>query len=90
MTGKLDSKSKAYTERVAPRGLISVFARHPTASNLLIAIMLIAGLAGIWRMNTQFFPDFGLDVIMVNVKWEGASAQDVDLSIVQSIESETR
>ena len=90
MTGNLDSKSKAYTERVAPRGLISVFARHPTASNLLIAIMLIAGLAGIWRMNTQFFPDFGLDVIMVNVKWEGASAQDVDLSIVQSIESETR
>ena len=90
MTGKLDSKSKAYSERVAARGLISVFARHPTASNLLIAIMLIAGLAGLWRMNTQFFPDFGLDVIMVNVKWDGASAQDVDLSIVQSIESETR
>tara|TARA_Y100000588_G_scaffold391586_1_gene500661 strand:+ start:53 stop:3205 length:3153 start_codon:yes stop_codon:yes gene_type:complete len=90
VTGKLDSKSISYAEKVESRGLISVFARHPTASNLLIVIMLIAGLVGTWRMNTQFFPNFGLDIIVVNVKWNGASAQDVDLSIVQSIESETR
>jgi|TARA_Y100000590_G_scaffold460471_1_gene619837 multidrug efflux pump subunit AcrB len=90
VTGKLDNKSTSYAEKNESKGLISVFARHPTASNLLIVIMLLAGLVGAWRMNTQFFPNFGLDIIVVNVKWNGASAQDVDLSIVQSIESETR
>ncbi len=55
-----------------------------------MAIMIIAGLAGLWRMNTQFFPDFGIDIVSVNIGWEGASADDVDLSIVQTIEREVR
>ena len=76
---------------LTPRGgLISLFARHPTAANLVMAIMIIAGLAGLWRMNTQFFPDFGIDIVSVNIGWEGASADDVDLSIVQTIEREVR
>ena len=55
-----------------------------------MAIMLVAGLAGLWKMTTQFFPDFGIDIVTVSVAWNGASAEDVDLSIVQAIEAETR
>lgn len=90
MNGKLDSSSEGYAREMPQRGLISLFARHPTAANLIMAIMIIAGLAGLWRMNTQFFPDFGIDIVSINVRWEGASADDVDLSIVQTIEREVR
>lgn len=90
MSGALDPGSQAYAEANEARGLIARFARHPTAANLVMAIMLVAGLAGLWKMTTQFFPDFGIDIVTVSVAWNGASAEDVDLSIVQAIEAETR
>ncbi len=71
-------------------GLIQLFARHPTAANLLMMIMIIAGLLSLTRINTQFFPDFGIDVVTVLVKWPGATADDVDKTIVQAIEPEVR
>ena len=71
-------------------GLIALFARHPTAMNLLMALMLIGGGVSLTRLNTQFFPDFGIDVITVGVEWPGASAEDVDTNIVQSLEPELR
>ncbi|MDJ0950568.1 MAG: efflux RND transporter permease subunit [Alphaproteobacteria bacterium] len=71
-------------------GLIDLFARHPTAANLLMMLMIIGGLFAINRMNTQFFPDFGIDIISVAVEWPGASAEDVDANIVQAIEPEVR
>ncbi|MEN8195714.1 MAG: efflux RND transporter permease subunit, partial [Pseudomonadota bacterium] len=72
------------------RDLIGLFVRHRTAANLLMAIMIIAGIFGLVRMNTQFFPDFGIDVVSVAVVWPGASADDVDTNIVQAIEPEVR
>lgn len=90
MSDQLDPASAAYAEANPPQNLIARFARHPTAAHLVMAVMLIAGLAGLWRMNTQFFPDFGIDIVTVQVTWPGAAADDVDLSVVQAIESEVR
>jgi len=70
--------------------LIPIFARHPTAANLLMALLIISGLAAIHRLPVQFFPDFGIDVIRVNVEWPGASAEDVDANIIEAIEPEVR
>ena len=71
-------------------GLTGVFARHPTAANLLMIFMVIGGLFAYSRLNTQFFPDFAIDWIQVSVEWSGASAEDVDANIVQAIEPEVR
>ncbi|MEM7045740.1 MAG: efflux RND transporter permease subunit, partial [Pseudomonadota bacterium] len=71
-------------------GLIRLFARHPTAGNLLMAIMLLAGLFALTKLNRQFFPDFGIEVIQVSVTWPGASAEDAEASIVEAIEPEVR
>jgi multidrug efflux pump subunit AcrB len=71
-------------------GIIGLFASHRTAANLLMAIMLIVGTVSLLRMNTQFFPDFGLDFVRVSVAWPGASAEDVDSNIIQAIEPEVR
>jgi len=72
------------------RDLMSIFARHPTASNLLMMAMILAGIFALMRMNTQFFPDFGIDIIAIEVEWSGAGAEDVDSNIVEAIEPEVR
>lgn len=76
--------------RAPARGPIALFARHPTAGNLLMILMLLAGLVGILQLNRQFFPDFGIDAITVSVAWPGATAEDVEANIVEAIEPEVR
>ena len=71
-------------------GLLGFFARHRTAANLVMVIMLLAGIVGLSRMNTQFFPDFGIDMVLTTVQWPGASAADVDANIIQPIDREVR
>ncbi|MGR8949495.1 MAG: efflux RND transporter permease subunit [Gammaproteobacteria bacterium] len=72
------------------RGPIALFAAHPTAANLVLALMLVCGLFAISKINRQFFPDFGIDFVTVSVTWPGASAEDVDNNIVQAIEPAVR
>jgi len=72
------------------RDLLGLFARHPTAANLLMLSMILVGVFALIRMNTQFFPDFGIDIVVVEVEWTGAGAEDVDASIVEAIEPEVR
>ena len=74
----------------ASRGLITLFAEHRTAANLVITLMVVCGLFSLRQINRQFFPDFGIDFVTVTVSWPGASAEDVDSNIVQSIEPEVR
>ncbi len=75
---------------ISRAGPIHLFARHPTAANLLMVLMIVVGLFALTRLNTQFFPSFGIDVIQVAIEWPGASAEDVDDNIVQAIEPEVR
>ncbi|WP_433990297.1 Multidrug efflux pump subunit AcrB (plasmid) [Pseudoseohaeicola sp. NH-UV-7] len=70
----------------AAGGLLSYFTRHPTAANLLLVVLLVAGLASFPNMRAQFFPDVILDNVTVSVEWEGAGAEDVDAAIVQVLE----
>lgn len=71
-------------------GLIGLFARHRTAANLLMTIMLLSGLVSTFIINKQFFPDFGIDIVVITVEWPGATAEDVDNNIVAAIEPEVR
>ncbi|MCV2883026.1 efflux RND transporter permease subunit [Actibacterium sp. XHP0104] len=70
----------------AARGVLSYFTRHRTVANLLLVVMIVAGLAAMPRMRTQFFPDVVNDDITVGVEWEGAGAEDVDAGIIQVLE----
>ncbi|MGI9408011.1 MAG: efflux RND transporter permease subunit, partial [Hyphomicrobiaceae bacterium] len=73
-----------------PYSLIKLFVGHPTASNLLMAVMILMGAFGISKLNTQFFPTIEIPVITVSVVWSGASAEDVEKNIVDAIEPEIR
>ena len=67
-------------------GILSYFVRHKTAANLLLVVLIAAGIASFPRMRAQFFPDIIIDNVSVSVAWDGAGAQDVDRAIVQVIE----
>jgi multidrug efflux pump subunit AcrB len=67
-------------------GIISYFTRHPTLANLLLVVLLAAGLITAPKMRNQFFPDVVFETVSVNIKWPGAGAEDIDRSIVQFLE----
>ncbi len=71
-------------------GLVSIFARHPTAPNLLMVVLILFGVFALSRLNRQFFPDFEVPVISVSVAWPGASAEDVEANILDVLEPELR
>jgi len=68
------------------KGILSYFTRHGTAANLLLVILIAAGIVSFPRMRAQFFPDVIIDNVSVSVAWSGAGAEDVDLAIVQILE----
>ncbi|MCK5877077.1 MAG: efflux RND transporter permease subunit, partial [Candidatus Marithrix sp.] len=70
--------------------LVSVFAQHKVAANLLMIIMIMSGVWALNKLNTQFLPNFALDVITITVVWNGATAEDVEESITKPIEQELR
>jgi len=75
-------KEKAFKSR----GVIGMFARHKVAPNLLMIIMILAGIIALMKLNVQFFPTFTLDYASVKVIWPGANAQDVEKSITEPVE----
>jgi len=67
-------------------GILGYFTRHKTASNLLLVLMLVLGMAATTQIRSQFFPDVVIDSVTVRVKWQGAGPEDVDKSIVAVLE----
>jgi multidrug efflux pump subunit AcrB len=71
-------------------GILSLFVRHRTLANLLLVILIVAGVAAGTRIRAQFFPDVVVQTVTVTVAWPGAGADDVDRAIVQVIEPALR
>jgi len=67
-----------------------MFARHRVAPNLLMLMMMLAGVWALGHLNKQFFPNFALDFVNVTVVWTGASAEDVESAITRPLEEELR
>ncbi len=70
--------------------MISLFARHPVAGNLLMLLMLMIGAYGLTKLNRQVMPNFQLRTISITVQWPGASPKDIEENILTAIEPEVR
>jgi len=76
---------------VEPRNdLLGLLARHPVAANLMMTMMIIAGIWGLSKLNAQFFPNFDIDFVSVKVVWVGASAEDIEKLITEPLEQQLR
>jgi len=66
--------------------MIRLFARHPTAANLLMLVLIALGIIGAGRLQRETFPDFAANELEIRVPYPGASAEEVEEGINQRIE----
>ncbi|MEE8270903.1 MAG: efflux RND transporter permease subunit, partial [Alphaproteobacteria bacterium] len=67
-------------------GVFAYLVRHRTAANLLLLLMIVAGVVAGTRLRTQFFPDIVIEVVTVSVAWSGAGPQDIDDAVIALLE----
>ena len=84
------SKQPRRRQEYHKQDLLGRFAQHKVAANLLMLIMLLAGAVALYKLNTQFLPNFEPDFITIRVVWPGATAEDVAKSIVTPLEQQLR
>ena len=68
------------------KGLLGWFASNHVAANLLMLLIISAGLLTIFTIKLEFFPEFNLDIITVSVPYLGASPTDVEEGVVMRVE----
>ncbi len=66
--------------------MISYFARHPTAANLLMIAMIVIGLLCLGQLQRETFPDITPSEVQVRVIYPGATAEEVEEAICQRVE----
>ncbi|MDA7742118.1 efflux RND transporter permease subunit [Francisellaceae bacterium] len=78
------------SDSISQKGLFAFFIKHKVAANILMIGMLIMGAFGLYRLNTQFLPTFKINFVTVTVPWIGASAADVERSVIVPLEKRLR
>ncbi|ALS99860.1 efflux RND transporter permease subunit [Lacimicrobium alkaliphilum] len=65
--------------------MIRWFASHPTAANLLLLLLIAAGLFVAPTLKRETFPDYRPTEVSIDVAYRGASAADVEDAICQRL-----
>lgn len=66
--------------------LTSWFIRNPVAANLVMVVILVAGLMSLWGIRIEGFPRIPPDAISISTYYPGASAVQVDESVTRKLE----
>ncbi len=66
--------------------MISFFARHPTAANLLMLVFLAIGILTVRKLRRETFPDFSPTEVEIRIVYPGATAEEVEESICRRVE----
>jgi multidrug efflux pump subunit AcrB len=73
-----------------PHYLIDTFTRHPLAANLLMIMLILAGIWGARQLNVQLNPRQDLASAVVEIQWPGAAAEDIERLLTQPLEYQLR
>ena len=90
LSQKNRQQNNSSSSNYSSQGIITFFSQHKVAGNLLMALMILFGIFGLSQLKRQLMPDFGIEIVTVNVEWPGASAEDVEENIINAIEPEVR
>ena len=66
--------------------MITFFAKHPTAANLMMAVLIIIGIVIYPSVQRETFPNITPGQVSVTVTYAGASAEEAEEAICQRIE----
>ncbi len=69
--------------------MLRYFAKHPTAANILMFIIIGLGLVTLPSLNKETFPQLKADKVQVSVPYPGASPSDVEEGICNRLEEST-
>ncbi|MEA2042482.1 MAG: efflux RND transporter permease subunit [Bacteroidota bacterium] len=72
------------------RKIVQTFVKYPFYANIIIAILLIGGVAAFLNMKKSFFPETASRNITVSVAYPGASPKEMDEGITTRIEQAVR
>jgi len=70
--------------------MIRLLAQHRVAANLLMVMMVLAGLFTMKSIPSQLDPPTKFPIVAVEVEWRGAAAEDIEELITTPIESQLR
>jgi multidrug efflux pump subunit AcrB len=73
-------------QREGHKGVIAWFAMNPVAANLLMAIIMVVGIASAFTIQRAMFPAFDIEIVSVNMAYPGAAPEEVETGIVEKIE----
>lgn len=68
--------------------LIAWMTRHPVAANLLMVLILLAGVLSAMSMRQEVFPLIELDVLEVRASYPGAAPDEIEEAVLQKIEEQ--
>lgn len=71
-------------------GPIAWMARNSVTANLLMILLLAGGFIMLFNIKQEVFPAFEMDIVNISVAYPGASPEEVEKGIVQSIEEAVR
>ncbi|MEM8799180.1 MAG: efflux RND transporter permease subunit [Pseudomonadota bacterium] len=67
-------------------GMISWWAKNTVAANLLMLLILVAGILSFSTMRRETWPSVQVSWVRINMAWPGAAPQEVEEQLVQRIE----
>ena len=88
--------SQSPASRSSPRaqvtrtGVLAWMTKNPVASNLLMLVLIIGGLLTLPSIKQEVFPEFELDLILINVAYPGASPAEVEQGVILAVEEAVR
>ncbi len=72
------------------KGPLAWMAKNSVASNLLMFGLIFGGLLFAYRIKQEVFPEFELDIVLVQVAYPGASPEEVERGVTATIEEGIR
>lgn len=68
------------------QGIVRFFIRYPIAGDLLMVLLIIAGVFGLVNMRSTFFPEVESRIITIQTILPGASPEEIEEGIILKIE----
>jgi multidrug efflux pump subunit AcrB len=68
------------------KGILEWFASNHVAANLLMLIIIVAGLLSVFSAKLEVFPELSLDMLTITVPYLGASPEDVEEGVCLRVE----
>ncbi|MBX3271806.1 MAG: efflux RND transporter permease subunit [Sandaracinaceae bacterium] len=72
------------------RGALAWMTKNSVAANVLMLFLIAGGLFAIPRIKQEVFPEFELDLVLINVPYPGASPEEVEQAVILPVEEAVR